>query len=40
MTQPDQVAILLPLLVGEGATLGTICIHALAVRGYALSALS
>jgi hypothetical protein len=33
MTQPDRVAILLPLLVGAGATLGTICIHALAVNG-------
>ena len=33
MTQPDRVAILLPLLVGAGATLGTICIHALAVDG-------
>ena len=33
MTQPDRVAILLPLLVGAAATLGTICIHALAVNG-------
>jgi ion channel len=33
MTQSDRVAILLPLLVGAGATLGTICIHALAVNG-------
>jgi hypothetical protein len=33
MTQPDRVAILLPLMVGAGATLGTICIHALAVDG-------
>jgi hypothetical protein len=33
MTQLHRVAILLPLLVGAGATLGTICIHALAVNG-------
>jgi hypothetical protein len=33
MPQLDRVAILLPLLVGSGATLGTICIHALAVNG-------
>jgi ion channel len=31
MTQLHQVAILLPLLAGAGATLGTICIHAVAV---------
>jgi hypothetical protein len=33
MTQPDRVAILLPLLVGAGATVCTICIHAMAVGG-------
>jgi hypothetical protein len=31
MTQLHPVAILLPLLAGAAATLGTICIHALAV---------
>jgi hypothetical protein len=33
MAQIHPVAILLPLLVGAGATLGTVCIHALAVNG-------
>ena len=33
MTQPVRVAILLPLLVGAGATVCTICIHAMAVGG-------
>jgi Ion channel len=33
MTQPHPVAILLPLLVGAGATASTIGVHALAVNG-------
>ena len=33
MTQLHRVAILLPLLVGTGATVCTICIHAVAVGG-------
>jgi hypothetical protein len=33
MTQLHRVAIVLPLLVGAGATVCTICIHAMAVGG-------